>query len=114
MEYTLRDESNELGFGEDAEILIDMDYTCTAGSPPGWEDPGCDPECNISGWSVMHILSSDNEEINWTTLSPEKQKEIDNWLDDKVNTNEVYEDCFQHESDYWEDYKADMYDRRYG
>ena len=114
MEYTLRDESNELGFGEDAEILIDIDYTCTAGSPPGWEDPGCDPECNISGWSVMHILSSDNEEINWTTLSPEKQNEINNWLDNKVNTNEVYEDCFQYESDYWEDYEADMYDRRYG
>jgi hypothetical protein len=60
----------------------------------------------------MHIISSENEEINWSTLCPEKQNQINIWLDTQANSNEVYDSCFQRESDYWEDYKADMYEQR--
>lgn len=112
MEYTFYDSHNDLGFGEDTEILVDLDYSCKAGSPPGWEDPGEDPECIINGWTVMFIGTANDEEINWSTLSPEKQTEVNDWVSDQANTGEVYDTCFQYESDYWEDYKADMADRR--
>lgn len=108
MEYTIYDSHNDLGFGEDTEILVDIDYSCYAGSPPGWEDPGESPECIINGVDVMSIITANNENINWSTLCPEKQKEVTDWACDKSDTSEVHDACFQRDSDYWDDYKADM------
>lgn len=113
MEQTFYDTKNELGFGEETEILVDLDYTCRAGSPPGWEDPGDDPECEIYGWTVMSIVTPDDEDINWSTLSPEKQEQVNRWIEDEANTDEVYERCFEQSADYWEDYCEDHRDRYY-
>lgn len=103
MEYTFYDSHNDLGFGEDTEIIVEIDYTCTPGCEPGWEDPGCDPECTINNCTVVEILTTNNENINWTTLCPEKQREVSDWVYDKAQTSEVYDECFQHASDL-EDY----------
>jgi len=112
MEYTFYDSNNDLGFGEDAEILVEIDYSCRAGSPPGWEDPGESPECTINGCDIMSITTVDNEDINWSTLCPEKQAEVTAWAHDKADTAEVHEHCFEREERDLEDYADEMRETR--
>jgi hypothetical protein len=116
VEHTLYDSHNDLGFGEDTEILIDIDYTCHAGSPPGWEDPGESPECIINGCSIMQIITANDETINWSTLCPEKKKEVTDWACDKADTAEVHDSCFENQADWEDSYRAEMdYEaRKYG
>lgn len=94
MIYTFLDGTNVLGFGEYAEIDVKIEYICKAGWEPSWHDPGGAAECNITNYYVHAITSSDNEKINWSTLSPEKKEEVNNWVGGRVDSKEVHDACF--------------------
>ena len=113
MEYTFYDGNNDLGFGEDTEILVELDFSIDAGCKPGLEDPGYDPECIINRWDILGVTNAQSENINLSTLSPEKKQELNDWISNECEANEVINSCFEYEKEYWDHYLSAQYERAY-
>lgn len=86
---TLHDEENQIGFGEDAlvEIEISVDYAVESASPPSWNewsggDPGSSGGVEVTGWSVESITVEDKP-VDYKSLSEEMKKKIDSWIDNQ-------------------------------
>lgn len=103
MEYSFYDSEDELGFGVDAEIVADLDYTCQSACAAGLEDPGYDAECVIHGWSGVWVQTTDNGISSWEDLSSEKQDQLNHWISVRSDSNEVHDFCFEWESSRFED-----------
>lgn len=101
MEYSFYDSQDELGFGVDAEIVVDLDYTCRSACAAGLEDPGYDAECVIHGW-VGVCVHTENGVFGWDDLSSEKQDELNRWVSARSDSNEVHDFCFDWESSWFE------------
>lgn len=107
-EWSFVDTENKLGFGKDSEVEITIEFSATAGSPPGWEDPGEPPEVTFENISLNKITTVQNEVINFDTLSPEKLKEVEEWAFGEVeDCDEVSISCLENAEEYWGDCDAD-------
>jgi hypothetical protein len=104
MNYTFYDSHNIFGFGVDTEVFVKIDYTCNAGCEAGWSDPGYPPECTINSCTITGIVTANNEYINWSTLCPEKQREVSDWAHNQADNSEVHDACFQEASDLYDSY----------
>lgn len=109
MEWTFIDENNKLGFGEDAEIEVYVEYTATPGCPPGWEDPGESPDVVYESVEFVQICTTNNETINRETLDPVKRKEVDDWSYDRaIEDDRLFDSCLESAQESYDDYIADM------
>lgn len=108
-EWNFVDTKNELGFGEEAELELMIEFDVTGGSPPGWEDPGEDPDVSFENVSLIKITTNKDEVINYDTLDPEKLAQVEKWAFAQVEScSEIFGHCVECGESYWEDYEADM------
>lgn len=75
----------ELGF---AAITVLIDYSVQAECAPSWKDPGCPTEIKIESVALRQIENDDGT-INYDALSPDKQKQVDDWIMYSVNNDGI-------------------------
>lgn len=68
-----------------AAVTVLVDYRPMAGCPPSFEDPGWPPYIEILSVALRQI-DNDTGTINYDALSAEKQKQIDAWITDCINS----------------------------
>lgn len=64
---------------ENAAITVLVDYRVDKGCAPSFEDPGYPESIEIEYVSLRQI-ENQNGTINYDTLTPEKQKHVDDWI----------------------------------
>jgi hypothetical protein len=110
---TIEIEDSENLFGEDLIFEVEVDYHVTPYFSGNWENPpeGGEVEINSFSWSIQ---SEDGKDKNLilSFFSKEKIKEIDGWIEEKLNNDSrILEHLEEHYSPNEYEYDPDEHNR---